>query len=224
MQEHDSVVKSMNESYIELEKKYNDTKLQVNSKIDIKTYDLEIAKKDQELNELDQAKANEINNLASANKILMQRLDSLKTDNDRCTSELKSIAADDNPATYRIAFLEKELAEANSKLKANEKIIQEIGDNEAIYRRVLSQIIRVSERTAIDRDCLAVIIRQQRVKQNSLRDPLSYRHFITEDVDLVNNLLGLETVGVSDYGKIDFECRSCKRFKMDQEKVGCLSV
>ena len=41
----------------------------------------------------------------------------------------------------------------------------DLGDNEAIFRRTLSQIIRVAERTSIDRDCLAVIIRQQRVKQ-----------------------------------------------------------
>ena len=62
------------------------------------------------------------------------------------------------------------------------------------------------------------------MKQDSLLDPLSYRHFITDDLDQIQNLLGLDHVETSVNGLMSFECRHCKRFKLEKEGAECMSV
>lgn len=154
-------------NYRTLEEKYGECVSELDKKIDMRIHK-------EQLDKLNRLKTNEINMSANENNNLKSRLGALGIEKDRLAIKVTDLTAENSELNMRIKITDSELKKTKQKLNQSVIKAEAASCQELIIRKTLSQVIKVAEKTVIDRNLLADIVRQEKLKDNKLKDAINY--------------------------------------------------
>ena len=188
-------VDEMNKVYSLLEEKYAELLEEVEKKIDLTIHK-------EKLEKLNRTKSSEINMIANETNTLKSRMGAMSIEKDRLAVKLTDITAENSELHMRLKVTDNELRKSKQKLSQSVLKAEAACCQELVIRKTLSQVIKVAEKTVIDRNILADIVRQEKQKDNKL-NTLNYV-YQTNNIDQETCLFNLENV---DYGSnISLDC------------------